>query len=79
MADPGNGGEIIIKGGSVEVEYDGRTYTEDPADPRKHSNASKKITQVVIIDQTNPEAPVVVFDSEDHPGGLKWKITATCK
>ena len=79
MAAPGNGGEIIIKGGSVELEYDGNTYTEDPGNPRKHKNANKKITQVVITDETDPSDPIVVYDSGDHPGGLKWEIKTTCK
>jgi hypothetical protein len=61
------------------VEYDGNTYEVDPLDPRKHKNATKKITQVVITDETNPAKPVLVFDSEEHLGGLKWKIKATCK
>jgi hypothetical protein len=79
MADPGNGGEIIIKGGSVEVEYDGNTYVQDPTNPRKHQNPNKKITKVVITDLTNPARPVVVYDSGDNPGGLKWEIRTTCK
>jgi hypothetical protein len=78
MVTPGNGGEIIIKGGSVEVEYDGNTYVQDPNNPRKHQNPNKKITRVVITDQTNLAAPIVVYDSEDHPSGLKWEIRTTC-
>ena len=75
MAEPGNGGEIIIKGGSVEVEYDGNTYTQDPADPRKHQNATKKITRIVVKDERDG----VVYDSGDNPNGLKWEVKATCK
>lgn len=72
MSAPGNGGEIIIKGGSVEVEYDGRVYAQDPANPRKHKNPSKKITRVVITGD-------ISFDSGDRPGGLTCEIKATCK
>ena len=72
MSAPGNGGEIIIKGGSVEVEYDGSVYTQDPANPRKHRNGSKKITRVVITGD-------ITFDSGDHPGGLQCEITTTCR
>lgn len=72
MADPGNGGEIIIKGGSVEVDFDGSVYTKDPNDPRRHKNAVKKITRVVITGD-------IQFDSQEHPGGLRCEIKAHCK
>jgi hypothetical protein len=72
MSAPGNGGEIIIKGGSVEVEFDGTVYTKDPANPRKNKNPNKKITRVVITGD-------IAFDSGDHPSGLKCEIRATCK
>jgi hypothetical protein len=72
MSAPANGTEIIIKGGSVEVEFDGNTYTQDPANPRKHKNQNKKITRVVITGE-------ISFDSGDVPSGLDCKITATCK
>ncbi len=79
MVPPGDGSEIIIKGGSVELEFDGNTYTQDPRNPLKHKNASKKITKVVITDETDPSDPIVVYDSGDHPSGLKWVISTTCK
>ena len=73
MSAPGNGTEIIIKGGSVEVEFDPRTYTQDPGNGRKHVNPSKKITRVVITGD-------ISFDSgEEQPSGLTCKIKAICK
>ena len=72
MSAPGNGTEIIIKGGTVEVEFDGNTYQQDPSNPRKHKNANKKITKVVITGD-------ITFDSGDQPDGLKCEIRATCK
>ena len=72
MSAPGNGTEIIIKGGSVEVEFDSNTYQQDPSNPRKHKNANKKITRVVITGD-------ITFDSGDHPSGLTCLIKATCK
>ena len=72
MSAPANGTEIIIKGGSVEVEFDPNTYPQDPANPRKHKNANKKITKVVITGD-------ITFDSGDHPNGLTCEIKATCK
>ena len=72
MAAPGNGGEIIIKGGSVELEYDDAVYPKDPTDPKKHKNSSKKITRVVITGD-------ISYDSGEHPEGIKCWITTTCK
>lgn len=72
MAAPGNGGEIIIKGGSVELEYDGDTYTQDPSDPRKHKNPNKKITRVTITGD-------ISFDSGERPEGIKCSISTICK
>ena len=72
MAEPGDGGEIIIKGGSVELEFDETVYPKDPADPKIRKNGRNKITRVVITGD-------ISFDSEDHPQGLKCEIKAICK
>lgn len=72
MAAPGDGGEIIIKGGSVELEYDGAVYPPDRSDPNKHKNGAKKITRVVITGD-------ITFDSGERPSGIKCWITTTCK
>ena len=72
MAEPGDGGEIIIKGGSVELEFDETVYPKDPRDPKKYKNGNKKITRVVITGD-------ISFDSGDRPQGLKCKIQAICK
>ena len=72
MAAPGDGGEIIIKGGSVELDYDGTVYPPDPLDPKKHKNNAKKITRVVITGD-------ITFDSGEHPNGITCIITTTCK
>ena len=72
MAAPGDGGEIIIKGGSVELDYDGAVYPPDPLDPKKHKNNAKKITKVVISGDID-------FDSGEHANGIKCLITVTCK
>ena len=58
MSDPGDGGVIIIKGGSVDLEYDENVYVKDPLDPRSHKNPNKKITRVVISGD-------ISFDSGD--------------
>lgn len=72
MAAPGDGTDIIIKGGSVELDYDESVYPKNPSDPRSHKNGTKKITRVVITGE-------IQFDSGDHPNGLRCEITTTCK
>lgn len=68
----GNGGDIIIKGGSVELEFDDKVYPKNPSSPNHHGNPSRKITRVVITGD-------LTFDSGEHPEGLKCLITAFCK
>jgi hypothetical protein len=69
MAD---GETIIIRAASAEVEFDPTTFPSDPTNPRKHKNASRKITRIVITGD-------ITFDSGDHPSGLKCEITASCR
>ena len=71
MAD---GETIIVRGGSAEVEYDSATFPTDPTDPKKHKNAAKKITRIVVM-----ISGVTKFDSGDVPSGLSCEITASYK
>ena len=61
------GSDIIIKGGSVELNYDEGIYPKDSKDPKRHSNPGKKITRVVITGD-------IAYDSQDHPGGIICNI-----
>lgn len=67
------GGDIIIKGGSVNVQFDDSLYRKDPNDPKKHDNANRKITRIVIVDENDAEQ----YNSGDSPNGLKWTITVS--
>jgi hypothetical protein len=69
------GGEIIIKGASVHVEFNPIIFKNVPGDPNKHDNGTRKITQIVVLDDKGIEK----YNSGDNPGGLKWKITVTTK
>jgi hypothetical protein len=62
-------GDIIIKGGSVDLNYAESVYPKDPKDPNSHKNADRKITRVVITGG-------IVFDSGDHPEGLSCEVKA---
>jgi len=68
-------GEIIIKGASVHLEFNGAIFIKDPNDPKKHDNPSRKITKIVVVDENGVEK----FNSGDNPGGLKWKVTVSTK
>jgi hypothetical protein len=67
-----NGNDIIIKGGSVDLDYDESIYQKDPNDPKKHKNANKKITRIVITGDIN-------YDSDDRPSGIHCDITVSCR
>jgi hypothetical protein len=67
-----NGSDIIIKGGSAEVIFDGDVYRTDPSNPRKHVNAEKRIVRVVITGD-------ISFDSGDKSEGLECEITCFCR
>lgn len=41
---------IIIKGGSVDIDFNPDTYANDSKNSRKHSNGNLKITSVEITD-----------------------------
>jgi hypothetical protein len=74
MSDTGS--DIIIKGGSVHLTYDGNIYTKDQAaDPKTWKNNDKKIIQVIITDDNDE----VVYDTGEHLGGLRYTIKARCK
>ena len=68
----GGSGDIIIKGGSVEVIFDGALYPANPKDPSSHQNDTRKVTRVVITGD-------ISFDSGDHPEGLRCEVRANTK
>ena len=72
--DPGDGGVIIIKGGSCEIHFDDDVFTHDPSsqNKRKHKHNTLRIQRIVIEGNRN-------FDSNDIPGGFKGEIRITCK
>ncbi|HEX9422739.1 MAG TPA: hypothetical protein VF899_05810 [Pyrinomonadaceae bacterium] len=71
MAD---GGDIIIRGGSVDLDYDDSVYPKDPGNPKKHKNNDKKIRQITVTDNGR-----ILFDSGDHPEGLAFTISVLTK
>ena len=67
--------EIIIKGGSVEIDFDDSIYHKRNGDPKIHESRDRKITRIGVVDESGGEK----FDSGDEPGGLKWMVTVSTK
>ena len=55
-ASPGNGTEIIIKGGSVEIAFDEKTFSGKSG---KYSNKDKSIASVEIKDHNTNQTQTV--------------------
>jgi hypothetical protein len=73
LVEPGEGGDIIIKGGSCEIHFDDRVFRKDQADPkaRRHKHDVLKIKRIVITGDSK-------FD-EAFPDGFKGVIKITCE
>jgi hypothetical protein len=68
-------GEIIIKGGSVHVNFDSSLYQKDPNDPGSHKHHGRKITRVRVEDEKGNS----LYDSGSNDDGLKWTVTVSTK
>jgi hypothetical protein len=66
----GNGGDILIKSGSVSLDYDEKVYP-----PPTHTSSDMKIMRIVITDASGK----ISFDSGEHPTGLQATIAVICK
>ena len=71
MAD---GGDIIIKGGSVELTFSDSIYQKVSTDPSTYRNPDRQITRVVVLDETGK----IQLDSGASTG-LRWTITVSSK
>ena len=68
-----NGSDIIIKGGSVNVQFDDTIYRKEG--DWNHINLEKIITRITVADENGK----TLFDSGENIGGLKWEIRAFCQ
>ncbi|HEV7680594.1 MAG TPA: hypothetical protein VGO68_00610 [Pyrinomonadaceae bacterium] len=71
-AAPGDGGDIIIKSGSVDLIYDETYYPTDPENPNIHTNSNGKIIRIVITGDVN-------YDSGECLDGLECEIKTSCR
>lgn len=69
-----NGEDIIIRGGSVDIDYDDSLYPKEGSS-RSHKNGQKKIIRITVVDEDGKPQ----YDSGEHQGGLKWEIKAHCR
>lgn len=69
----GGGSEIIIKGSSVELNFDDTIFQKLSIDPKRHKHAGRKITRVQVEDEDGKP----LFDSDTNDNGLKWTITVS--
>ena len=68
-----NGSDIIIKGGSVNVQYDDSLYRKEGS--WDHTSLEKTMTRITVVDENGR----TLYDSGENVGGLKWEIRAYCK
>ena len=65
-------GEIIIKGGSVELSFDDGVYQKGSVGTYKHPD--RKITRVIVEDESGN----MKLDSGESDG-LRWTITVSTR
>jgi len=58
-----NGADIIIKGSSVDIDFDDDKYPKEPGKPRNHKANGHTITRVTVEDANN----TVKYDSNTAP------------
>jgi hypothetical protein len=70
-----NGGDIIIKGSSVDIDYDDTKYPKETGKPRNHKSSDQAITRVTVEDGSN----AVKYDSNDEAADpSRWTIHIYC-
>jgi len=70
-----NGGDIIIRGGSVDIDFDNVFYPSETG-KRSHKNDKQTITQVTVEDQNGTSK----YDSaKDGADASTWTIRVYCK
>ena len=68
-----NGGDIIIKGGSVDIDFDNNVYPTEPG-RRGHKSQNQTIDRVTVADSGG----TTKYDS-DGENASTWTITVYCK
>ena len=70
-----NGADIIIKGSSVDIDYDDARYPKEPGKPRNHKAGDNTITRVTVEDENN----TMQYDSSNEAADpSRWTIHVYC-
>lgn len=70
-----NGADIIIKGSSVDIDFDDDKYPKEAGKPRNHKAADQTITRVTLEDGNNN----MQYDSNtDAADPSRWTIHVYC-
>ncbi len=71
-----NGGDIIIKGGSVDIDFDDNIYQKEVNKPRKHEARDQAIMRIVVEDGGGSSK----YDSNNEGGAntRDWKVSVYC-
>ena len=71
-----NGGDIIIKGGSVDIDFDDNVYQKEVNKPRNHKADDQAITRVTVEDGAGSSK----YDSSVEGANTSaWKVTVYCE
>ncbi len=71
MAAPAEGGDIIIKGGSAEIQFNSEHFTKDTSDSKKRRHDSARITRIKVSGAGDKDF------NEAFPQGFKGTITVS--
>ncbi len=70
-----NGADIIIKGSSVDIDFDDAKYPKEPGKPRNHKASEHTITRVTVEDGNS----TVKYDSDSEAADPSlWTIHVYC-
>jgi hypothetical protein len=65
-----DGGEIVIKGGSVEITFNADEFVKDTNDHKLHRHDGLKMINITVEDESGKE----LWSSETNEGGLKHRV-----
>lgn len=71
-----NGGDIIIKGGSVDIDFDDNIYKKEVNKPRNHQAKDQGITRVTVEDAGGGSK--YDSDNESSADTSRWKVNVYC-
>ena len=64
-----NGGDIIIKGGSVDINFDDAVYP--PGNSGSHANQGMRMQRILVTDEQNQTK----YDSGQSGAVARWTVT----